>query len=176
MEGKAVWLTRRAIEVVRVAAAIKDDPSFAEEWVAFEKRMQRWKDRDAGKTPKSFHFPIPVKHPLVTELMVTWGIISDSDVHFTPESFASLRWEKRDDKLLLQYFTGEQRTIETAIVTLLGAHVMMIRILDDCLEGALSRNDEWRAIIKELYEKGKPWADKIGWGAEAKRTPEEAGD
>ena len=47
----AAPITRRAIEVIRVAAAIKEDSSKFEEWVAFEKRSKRWQDREEDRTP-----------------------------------------------------------------------------------------------------------------------------
>ena len=155
-------ITRRAIEVVRLAAAMKADPAVAEQWIAYEKRMERWQARDQGEMPRPLHIPIPAKHPLVKQLMDTWGIISDADVHFTPEYFHSLRWEKREDKIFLQYFSGEQRTIETAIIQLLGAHMMMFQVLDDCLEGAFTRSQAWRELHDQLFASAKPWAAKLG--------------
>lgn len=155
-------ITRRAIEVVRLAAAIKVDSSIAKIWLAYEERMERWKTRDKGERPKSLQIHIPVKHPLVKQLMDSWGMISDSDVHFTPEYFHTLRWEKRDDKMFLHYFIGEQRTVESAIIHLLGAHMMMLRVLDECQDGALSGTDEWREIFKKIYTVAKPYADKLG--------------
>ncbi len=93
--------------------------------------------------------------------METWGIISDAEVHFTPEYFNSLRWEKRGDKIFLQYFSGAQRIVEIAIIQLIGAHIMMLKVLNDCLEGAFAKNQEWRKTYKELHIKTKPWADKL---------------
>jgi hypothetical protein len=154
-------ITRRAIEVVRLAAAIKVDPKFAKEWLAYEKRQERWDARDKGEKPKSLHIPVPVTHPLVKQLMDTWGIFSDGEVHVTPEYFGSLGWEKGDDRMFLQDFTGDQRTTEAAIVLLLGAHMMMLRVLDECLDGSFTRSDAWREISDQLYVRAKPWADKL---------------
>ena len=154
-------ITRRAIEVVRLAAAMKADAAIAEQWVAYEKRMARWQARDQGDMPKPLHIPIPVYHPLVKELMDSWGIISDASVHFTPEYFHSLRWERRGDGMFLQYFSGEQRTIETAIIELLGAHMMMLRVLDECLEAGFARSEAWRKLHDQLFATAKPWADKL---------------
>lgn len=154
-------VTRRAIEIVRLAAAIKQDSAIAKKWVAYEKRMERWKTRDKGERPKPLQIHIPVEHPLVKQLMDTWGIISDSDVHFTPEYFHTLRWEKRDDKMFLHYFTGEQRTIETAIIQLLGSHMMMLQVLDECLDGALSGKGEWQDLRDKIHSIAKPYADKF---------------
>lgn len=157
----AAPVTRRAIEVVRLAAAVKSDSAVAQEWVAYETRLERWQARNQGRTPKPLQVRIPAQHPLVRQLMDTWGIISDADVHFTPEYFHSLKWEKRDDRMFLHYFTGGQRMIETAIIQLLGAHMMMLQVLDDCLEGSFSRSETWRELRDELHVRAKPWADKL---------------
>lgn len=163
-------ITRRAIEVIRLAAAINSDPAVAEEWGAYEKRMARWEARNEGETPKPLHVRIPAEHPIVKQLMDVWGIISDSDVHFTPEFFHTLRWEKRDDRMFLHYFNGEQRTIETAIVNLLGAHMMMLHIFDEFFGGVLSANAEWQRLRDEISAVAKPYADKLERGS-APETP-----
>ena len=153
-------ITRRAIEVVRLAAAINSgDPTVVEKWSAYEERMDRWKARNEGETPKPLRLRIPTEHPLVKQLMVFWGIISDSDVHFTPEFFHSLRWEERDDHMFLHYFSGEQRTIETAVIHLLGAHMMMLQVFDECFNGVLSGNGEWQTLRDEIFSVAKPYAD-----------------
>lgn len=154
-------ITRRAIEVIRLAAALKDDPAIAETWGAYEKRIERWKARDAGARPEFLRIHIPVEHLLVKQLMDTWGIISDADVHFTPEYFQTLRWERRDDKMFLHYFSGEQQTIETAIIQLLGAHMMMLHVLDECLDSAFSGIADWQTIRAEIHAVAKPYADKF---------------
>lgn len=164
-------ITRRAIEVVRLAAAINTDPAVAKKWGAYERRMARWKARNEGETPKALHVHIPAEHPLVKQLMDVWGIISDADAHFTPEFFHSLRWEKRDDKMFLHYFSGEQRTIETAIIHLLGAHMMMLRIFDECLDSALSANAGWQSLRDQIVAVAKPHADKLEHGSALETPP-----
>jgi hypothetical protein len=114
-----------------------------------------------GETPKPLHVQIPTEHPLVKGLMDISGIISDTDAHFTPEFFHSQNWEKRDDKMFLHYFNGEQRTIEIAIIHLLGAHMMMLQIFDECFGGALSRNSEWRKVRDEVFVVARPSVDKL---------------
>lgn len=154
-------ITRRAIEVVRLAAAVKDDPSIAEKWIAYEKRMARWEARDRGEKPKRFHVDLPVKHPLVMQLMEMWGVMSDGDVHFTPEYFRSLRWDEGEHHMHLEYFSGDQQTIEIALVGLFGAHMMMLRVLDDCRDGAFSSVEAWRTTRDRLNARAKPWADRL---------------
>jgi hypothetical protein len=122
-------ITRRAIEVVRLAAAMKADPAIAEKWHAYEKRMERWRARREGEKPKRLDVRIPDDHPLVQELMGIWGIISDTDVHFTLEHFISLRWEQSDGTMILRYFTGDQRIIESTIINLLGSYIGWIAVV-----------------------------------------------
>ena len=164
-------ITRRAIEAVRLAAAINSDPAVAEEWVAYEKRMARWEARREGETPKPLHVHIPAAHPLVKQLMDSWGIISDANAHFTPEFFHSLQWEKRDDHIFLNYFSGEQCTIETAVTHLLGMHMIMLQIFDECFDGALSADAEWRPLRDEIFAVSKPYLDKLELGSTLETPP-----
>jgi len=154
-------ITRRAIEVIRLAAAVKEDPDEAKKWVAFEERIQRWKDRGEGKRPKPFHASPAVKHPPVKELMQTWGILSDASVHFTPEYFGSLSWKKQETSIFLDYFIGDQRVIEREIILLVGTHATILRVLDWCLDGAFSRDGEWNRLMGQAFEKGRPYAAKF---------------
>ncbi|MFQ5881777.1 MAG: hypothetical protein ACE5I9_04810 [Candidatus Methylomirabilales bacterium] len=157
----AAPITRRAIEVIRLAAAVKTNPANAKKWLAFEERMRRWKDRGEGKKPKPLRISLEVNHPLVTELMETWGILSDASVHFTPEYFDSLSWRRGDNTLFLNYFTEDQRVIEREIILLTAAHAKILRVLDWCLDGAFSSHDEWQRLMAEGHERGKPFAAKF---------------
>jgi hypothetical protein len=155
-------ITRRAIEAVKIAAAIKANPKFAEKWGAYEKRVERWKTRIAGEIPKGFGLKVPIEHELVKQLMHGYGIISDSYVHFTPEYvYASLSWDKQDTSITLQYFTCEQRHLERAILYLLGAHMLMLRILDECLEGELRSDARRQKLWHEIFVIAEPYAEKF---------------
>jgi hypothetical protein len=48
----AAPITRRAIEAAQFAAVIKTNSGKIDDWVAFDTRMQRWRDRQEGKKPK----------------------------------------------------------------------------------------------------------------------------
>lgn len=146
----AAPITRRAIEAVRLAAAIKENPANLQEWIAFEERMKRWQARQEGKKPGSLFVRIDVKHPVILELMETWGILSDASVHFTPEYFASLGWIKGDT---LRYFTDDQRILEREIALLAATHGKILHVLDWCLDGAFGRNPQWMRLMSELYGK-----------------------
>ncbi|MSP42830.1 MAG: hypothetical protein EXR08_05620 [Alphaproteobacteria bacterium] len=104
---------------------------------------------------------MPVEHPLVHQLMDSWGIISDLAVHFTPEYLhAVLQWEERDGKMLLHYFARDQKTIEDAITELIGTHMLMLRVLDDCMDQAFSNSPAWLKLRDQLQASVKPSVDK----------------
>ena len=92
----AAPISRRAIEVARLALAVKKNPKSAEEWVAYEKRMERWQARNRGEKPKPFSpkLDLPRDHPIISELVKQLGIMSDASVHFTPEYFGSQHWNR----------------------------------------------------------------------------------
>ena len=154
----AAPITRRAIEVVALADAIKTDRKSATKWAAFEDRMKRWQDRQEGKKPKSLKVHLEAKHPNTRRLMETRGILSDAAVHFTPEFFGSLDWKQGQDSLFLNYFTRDQRTIEREIVSLVGIHVMILQVFNWCFDNVWNESSEWRGLLCELEAKGKPYA------------------
>ena len=76
---EAAPITRRAIEMIQVAQAVKHDPENTNKWLAFEERMARWRARRQGEKPKGIHINLSVgHHPIVEELMKIYGILSDS--------------------------------------------------------------------------------------------------
>lgn len=164
-------ITRRAIEVVRLAAAVKSDAAVFERWVAFEERMERWKVRMEGEKPKPIHINLDVKHPAVIDLMSMWGILSDADVHFTPEYFYGLDWEKRDGTMFLNYFNRDQRTIEREIVNLSGSHIRILEVLDWCLNGVFRNNENWWQEMGKLIDLGKQFAAKFERASSADSQP-----
>jgi len=161
-------ITRRAIEVVKLAAAIKANPAVLEEWGGYEKRLERWKARNQGTKPKPLRPKIPVTDPLVTQLVESWAIISDTDVHFTHEYFISPPWDRQSDGKFLSYFNSDQRTIESAIIHLLGAHMRILRVLNECFDGQFSNNAEWRKLVDEISTIAKPYVQKFERGPGAR--------
>lgn len=158
---EAMPISRRAIEMVRVAAAVKEDPKSAEEWVAYQQRAARWLARQRGQKPKPLKVNLKVSHPLVNELMSDYGILSDAAVHFTPEHLASLGWEQRPNMLFLNYFIGEQRTMEREIILLVGIHARILRILSHCLDNVFSKDAEWSRLMADLETTARPYAAKF---------------
>lgn len=158
-------ITRRAIEVARFAAIIKTNPEKVEEWVAFSERARRWADRQEGKKPKSLRVNLGEVHPgvkpTIDDLMQMHGILSDADVHFTPEFFHQLEWDKREESLYLNYFTRDQRVLEREIVLTSGTHLRILEVIDWCLDGAFKSNPDWLRLVGTLKEKGAPLTEKF---------------
>ena len=163
-------ITRRAIEAVRLAAAMKADPMILDKWMAYEDRLERWKARREGKKPKPLNIHIPVEHPIVKELMDIWGMLSDSEVHFTPEYFSSLPWKIERGALFLNYFPGDQQALERSVVHLVGTHLSILRVLEECLDGDFRSIPLWDGVVRSIHEVTKPYADKLGGASDAEVT------
>ena len=156
-------ITRRAIEAVRVAAAIRTDPAFAKKWTAWEERTKRWKEREEGRKPKPPPKPRIIVHetvqPIISELMTSYDILSDTSVHFSPEYFSELNWERRDESIHLNYFEGDQRVIEREIINLIGIHLRLLEVIDWCLDGAFTRDEKFCTLVEDIKQTGKPFAE-----------------
>lgn len=158
-------ITRRAIEAARIAAVIKTNPDKIEAWLAYTERMQRWADRQEGVKPKPLRINLGEVHPeikpQIDDLMQTYGILSDADSHFTPEYLFNLGWEKRGEKLFLNYFTKEQRTLEREIISTVGTHLLILEVIDWCLDGAFRSDPDWLGLVHTIKKKGEPLTEKF---------------
>ena len=152
----AAPVTRRAIEAARLALAVKRNPKNEMKWMAYEQRMERWKARNRGEKPKPLttKLDLPPDHPILTELERQLGILSDSSTHFTPEYFGSQHWIRSEARIELQYFISDQRTIECNLITLVGIHVNILRVLDECLDGSFLSDEQWKRVWQQLEENG----------------------
>ena len=152
----AAAVTRRAIEIARVALAVKQDPQNADKWMAHEKRMGRWQAREKGEKPRHLTVPLdlPNDHPILKELERHLGILSDAYIHFTPEFFGSQDWKRSQGRIDLRYFTSDPKTIRRDLVELTGVHVSALRIFDECLGGPFSKSSEWLNLWNTLKKEG----------------------
>ena len=123
--------------------------------------MERWERRQSGEKPQSLHIRLEVSHPIIDELMETWGILSDAGVHFTPEYFQTLDWRNREGAMFLNYFTSDQRAIETAIVILTGTHTKMLLVLNECVDNAFGLDAEWAKQMAALHKIGMAYGKKL---------------
>ena len=149
-------ISRRAIEAARLALAVKSNPENAVKWAAYEKTMERWQARNRSEHPPPVYpkLELPRSHPFLGELEKQLGILSDTSVRFTPEYFGSQSWIRSKTRIHLRYFTSDQRTIERHLMTLVGIHANVLRIFDECLDGALFSNQDWKDLWQQLEAQG----------------------
>ena len=170
----AAAISRRAIEIARVAIAVKTHPKNAETWLSFEKRMERWEARDKEEKPRHLSTPLdlPLDHPILKDLEKQLGILSDSYIHFTPEFLGSLNWKYKENRIELGYFISDQRIIERDLIALTGIHASILRILDECLGGCLLSNTEWLALWRTLEKEGGKLAEPFDPSKKKNRSPD----
>jgi hypothetical protein len=154
----AAPITRRAIEAIRLAAAVKEDRNALEQWLAYEKRQMRWQARQEGMRPQPLNLNLRVEHELVNDLLDTWGMLSDAAVHFTPEFLSDLSWNVRKGpagrEIYLNYFVQDIGTIQRDLILTTGSHAKMLRVLDWCWDGVLVKSPEWAGTLEEIYKVG----------------------
>ena len=107
----SVAVTRRALEVAKVALAVKLKDTNAAQWTSHQERHDRWLKRLQREKPKPFRveFTEIRGEPLMDEIDRWLGILSDAYVHFTPEFYDSLDWQEQveedgNGKIFLHYF------------------------------------------------------------------------
>jgi hypothetical protein len=157
----AAAITRRAIEVARICLASKHDENNYDKWLSYERRYQRWQSRERNEKPpplQPIQLELPDNHPLLDDLMKQLGSYSDAFVHFTPEYLSLLNWKEDREtdppRIFLSYFTSDQRILERELITLAGVHAKFLRILDECIDGYLYKNSDWKSLMSSLYETG----------------------
>jgi hypothetical protein len=155
-------VTRRAVEAARTALAVKHDPENFQRWAAADERMERWNARMEGR--KAEHLTIsmrhPKGHPTVDWLATQLGVLSDTDVHLTPEFLLSRTWETKDAEagkmlLKLQYFEPKRRELEDSLNVLAGTHGIILNAFDECFDGAFSKDAEWSETRGRFARQGQ---------------------
>lgn len=160
--------TRRAMEAARVALAVSIDVENGNEWVQFEKREGRWQHRLRGERPGR---PVQVRfrgldgEPLAGEIDRWIGMMSDSQVHFTPEFFVNLDWELRrpegdDPEIHLNYLQNDERKIEQAHLSTCAANILILKVLDRSLGGILVRDASFIAAFESMRATAKRLDDE----------------
>jgi hypothetical protein len=156
----AAAVTRRALEAARIAQAIKHDGTNLRRWIAFEKRMARWKRRNEGEIPKTLHLGLiyPPGNRICEQLGRQEGILSDAAVHFTPEFFEQQAWHTADTPnptVHLNYFIDDPRLIEQGLLSLAAHHFLCLQAFDECYAGAFSRDASWIGAVQVIREAGR---------------------
>lgn len=175
----SVGVTRRAVEVARVALAIKLNDENALQWTSYQDRHDRWLRRQQGERPKSFRFKNVEGEPLMAELNRFLGILSDAYVHFTPEFYASLDWDELKapgggGEIFLHYFHRNSREIERQYLLLASVHGIILKVFDKCFDGGISGDAEKLAQVNRFWAAAKTFSDAYQerYGAAPDVTPE----
>jgi hypothetical protein len=150
--------TRRAVEIAKVALALKRDPENAAKWLQAPERQARWDARYAGNKPKPFQpvqFPEINADPLYKALQDYFGMSSDMYVHFTPEFFGiqSFRVEPQGNgatDVSLDYFAGEREVLQHGIM-LCGVHARILLVFDACFDNVVTGDKEWQ-MLKATFD------------------------
>lgn len=158
----AAPITRRAIEIARVCLASKYDKQIEENWLAFEKRMQRWQARrQGGKLNRlpSFRYDYQGRDSLMKSLNEQHGILSDGFAHFTPEYYASQNWRvKKTDAqynfLELIYFS-DRKSLERELIILADNHAQILNVINHCVDYTFTKDEQWKSIATKLIEDGR---------------------
>jgi hypothetical protein len=77
----------------------------------------------------------------------------------TPEYFGSQHWIRNETKMELRYFTSNRRAIECSLITLIGIHVCILRIFDECLDGHFFLDDQWKQVWNQAEINGRSLAE-----------------
>jgi hypothetical protein len=162
----AAATTRRAIETITLALAAKLDPANLDKWQQTEARLKRWAERHAGRRPPriSVRYSKEVhEHALLQKLKTYEGILSDSFVHFTPESVVMQAFREATEgtkmTLELPYLVTDQKIIEQQLIFLADIHHRIIGILDECYDRRFSADTAWQEASTQLSREGQRASD-----------------
>lgn len=112
----------------------------------------------------------PSIKPLFDQLKGMLGVLSDIDVHFTPEFLSRLSWDKRNESMYLNYFIKEQLELERAIVLTSATHLTILKVIDWCFDGGFESNSDWHTLLGRVANEGSRWQSRIE-GVAAGHTP-----
>lgn len=153
---------RRAIEIAKLALALKHDPANAHNWLQAEIRKARWDARQQGdNVPRlpTVRYPDIDDDPLFATLKEFFGIASDMFVHFTPE-FLGIHGMREDTGendtifLTLDYFAPEREVLLYAL-NLCGLHVRILLLFDECFDNAVTTDSGWKLLKATFDQLGK---------------------
>jgi hypothetical protein len=163
--------TRRTIELVKSACAIRHDPRNLKRWLASEQRRSRWQARNTGTRSKAKlpALKYPEGHPVVGQLGLLEGVLSDAFVHFTPEQVSALPYGVVEGRAIrLGYLVDDPWLLRNQLSILASVHVLAFKIFDECLEGALSRDLAWRATYGRLEANARRVSEQLRIEEEAR--------
>ncbi|MDV2502509.1 MAG: hypothetical protein RX318_00945 [bacterium] len=161
-------ITRRALEIAEFVLALNYDPENLARWISKE-RVDRWKARKRKVKPAPIkpNYKFPKGHQALEELRSFRGVYSDIGAHFSPEYFALQEWLKDENRVCLNYFTLNAWYLEVSVVTLADTHYLILKIFDECMNGALKDDEEWKRLHDNLFDRkgqlGNQLMEKRNW-------------
>jgi hypothetical protein len=164
-------VTRRAIEMARLAVAFMHDPKNVDRWTQEEARSSRWDARLAEIKPRRLQvkLELPVDNKLLDTLGRWEGIYSDAGVHLTPEYLGSFPFERRANEIFLSYFVNDQDHIARQMRSCVTTHLQILQLFNQALGGVLQTSKEWCDAMNEVIQRGQgidaeAKADEMGTG------------
>jgi hypothetical protein len=145
-------VSRRALEMAKVAIAVKHDPANADAWAAYDERLARWKLREQGGKPSPIYpkLTYPEKHALLEQIRSFMGMLSDSEVHFTPEFLGQQKLERLPEHLLVPYFVTEPADIDQAARLVASSHVLVLQAFDEAFGRTFAAAEPFRQAMHTL--------------------------
>jgi len=118
----------------------------------------------------------PPDHPFVKSLRRQVGVLSDAAVHFTPEFLDRQTWRRTQysdnaEWIRLLYFEPSQRVLERELLSLIGTHLTIAVLFDECVDGAFRVNEGWAKLHDEIAGRANALVDRFNkakkrWKAE----------
>jgi hypothetical protein len=160
--------TRRAVEMARVALAVKHNRTNYDVWLAYEERMARWESRGRREKPRpvSPKYDFPEEHNVLAQLSQALGTLSDLAVHFTPEFLAHLqpKAEKQTETYVtmsVPFFVTDRPRLFLDLMYCIAIHGFILTAFDECFEWAFRRDGAWVTEFDRLATVAESWSIKI---------------
>ena len=149
-------VTRRAIEMAKIAFALVYDSENFDRWVNYNVRSGRWAAWSADKKPPrlftDLKFPKP--HSLLDALGKEEGMYSDMGVHCTPEFIAHYPFEQQEKQLFLSYFVADRDHLNRSLRISVATHLQILQLFNETLRGALDRSARWVEAMGKIAAAG----------------------
>jgi hypothetical protein len=155
---EAASVSRRALEVAKIALAVKLDPSNLEAWQAFEERTGRWANRRQGIRPRSFtpNLAALAQNRSIQSIGNFIGIISDAAVHFTPEMLSRMKFKAASEAgtIYLSYLEPDHVAVARDLAMLGAVHKLILSTLSESCDSSFERVEGYLQAMRRISEVG----------------------
>lgn len=164
----ASGITRRAVEMARVALAVNHNRDNFQTWLAYEDRMARWEGRGRREKPKpiSPKYDFPKDHKVLEHLSQALGTLSDLAVHFTPEFLSQLQPKvesksETETTMSVPFFVTDRGRLLHDLIYCMTIHGLIMEVFDECFDHAFHRDRDWSTEFNRLAEVAEGWGPII---------------